>query len=285
MKNRVWLIIGLFFIWGAGSTYWYVCKIKGFCASQKDTTEIKKSEKSKETNVSVENAKEKTDFVYFDKDNYQLVIADSLQWRAQVESLKKLQKDGKKLFIYGPYYNWEKSPEGFENLGLARAQSLKQLLSKDIDTSLILTRSHLLSDREDGKYISAAKGVFQWKTYNDYVKEEIPGSVLIYFPYNSNKEIKIKEIVVYFDELAGKLKEHPGMKIQIIGHTDDTGSEASNMGLSQKRADRIKSVLIEKGANAGQIETIPKGESEPIADNSTEEGRQQNRRVEIKIIK
>ncbi len=285
MKNRVWLIIGLFFIWGAGSTYWYVCKIKGFCASQKDTTEIKKSEKSKETNVPVENAKEKTDFVYFEKDNYQPVIADSLQWRAQVESLKKLQKDGKKLFIYGPYYNWEKSPEGFENLGLARAQSLKQLLSKDIDTSLILTRSRLLSDRKDGKYISGIKGVYQWKTYNDYVKEDIPGSVLIYFPYNSNKEIKVKEIIDYLDDLANKLKENRNMKIQIIGHTDNTGSKASNIQLSRKRANRIKSILIRKGVSEKQITTIAKGESEPIADNTTKKGRQQNRRVEIKIIK
>ncbi len=284
MKKRVWLILGLFFLWGAGSTYWYVCKIKGFCAPQQKE-ELVEREISVEEEIPLETPEETKDFVYFEKNSVRPVIEDSLQWKAEVKSIKELQKEGKKLFIYGPYYAWEKTPEGYDNLGMARAESLKRLLSKEIDTSLIRTDSKLLEDRQEGEYISAINGVYQWKTYNDYVKEEMPGTVLIYFPYNSNQEINIKERADYLDELATELKENPDMKIQITGHTDDTGSEASNLKLSQKRADRIKSVLVNKGVRPQQIEILAKGESEPVADNKTEKGRQQNRRVEIKIIK
>ncbi len=285
MKKRAWLILGLFFLWGAGSTYWYVCKIKGFCNEQEKIANTQKEEEKPQENLEQKEEQIPQDIIYFDKNSSKPVINDQAGWTAEIKSLKDRQEEGKKLFIYGPYYAWEKTPEGYENLGMARAESLKQLLAKDIDTANILTRSRLLQNNEELSYISGTDGVFEWHTHNDYVKEETPGNAVVYFPYNSNKEIKVKAIVVYLDDLAEKLKKDPGMKVQITGHTDNTGSEASNMKLSKKRAERIKNILVNKGVPAGQIIVIAKGESEPVADNSTEEGRKQNRRVEIKIIK
>jgi OOP family OmpA-OmpF porin len=83
-------------------------------------------------------------------------------------------------------------------------------------------------------------------------------------------------------EIAGVLKEHTDIKINIIGHTDSDGSDANNLALSQKRAAAVKDALVnEFGIDATKIETDGKGESKPVADNKTKEGKAANRRVEF----
>jgi outer membrane protein OmpA-like peptidoglycan-associated protein len=85
------------------------------------------------------------------------------------------------------------------------------------------------------------------------------------------------------DRLVGFLNENPGRKIEIEGHTDNVGSEDSNLGLSQRRADSVKSYLVQQGIEAGRIVSSGKGEHQPVADNESEGGRQRNRRVEVII--
>jgi photosynthetic reaction center M subunit len=78
------------------------------------------------------------------------------------------------------------------------------------------------------------------------------------------------------------LQANPDIKIQISGHTDNVGSEAANLTLSQERAASLKSMLVQKyGINPDRIGTAGYGDTRPIADNGTEEGRAQNRRTEI----
>ncbi len=86
------------------------------------------------------------------------------------------------------------------------------------------------------------------------------------------------------DRVAQVLNKFPQTTIQIAGHTDSTGSETYNMQLSQRRADAVKNALIGRGVNPARMTTIGYGESKPVATNATEAGRQQNRRVEIRII-
>lgn len=81
------------------------------------------------------------------------------------------------------------------------------------------------------------------------------------------------------------IEEYPSAKVRIEGHTDNIGDDAYNMNLSEKRAKAVKNWLIEHGCSADRLATIGLGESKPIASNDTEEGRQQNRRVEIIIEK
>ena len=89
-----------------------------------------------------------------------------------------------------------------------------------------------------------------------------------------------------FDEISRVsrvLNQYPDTSIQVAGHTDSTGSEQTNQTLSENRADNVKNALVGQGVHPNRISTLGFGESAPIADNSTEAGRQLNRRVVITI--
>lgn len=85
------------------------------------------------------------------------------------------------------------------------------------------------------------------------------------------------------DQLASFLAQHPDRKVNIEGFTDSTGSEDYNQNLSYRRADAVKSALQQRGVPARRIHAVGYGEAYPVASNSSEAGRQQNRRVEIII--
>ena len=85
------------------------------------------------------------------------------------------------------------------------------------------------------------------------------------------------------DRIAQVLSRYPQTTITVIGHTDSTGSESYNQQLSERRADSVKNALVQRGISPSRISAMGYGESAPIADNNTEYGRQQNRRVEVRI--
>jgi len=80
------------------------------------------------------------------------------------------------------------------------------------------------------------------------------------------------------------LLSNPGMMVEIGGHTDAVGSESNNQPLSQRRAESVRTYLIEKGVEASRLTTHGYGSSVPVADNGTAEGRAMNRRVEFKVL-
>jgi outer membrane protein OmpA-like peptidoglycan-associated protein len=84
--------------------------------------------------------------------------------------------------------------------------------------------------------------------------------------------------------LATSLQNNPQTNITIIGHTDNTGSADHNMDLSIRRAQTVRSFIAADNVSTGRLTTSGKGASEPVADNTTADGRAQNRRVEIAIV-
>lgn len=83
--------------------------------------------------------------------------------------------------------------------------------------------------------------------------------------------------------LGGNLQQYPDTTVQVIGHTDSDGSAAYNQDLSERRARAVAGILLETGVSGSRIQSVGRGEAQPIATNNTAEGRQQNRRVEIII--
>lgn len=85
------------------------------------------------------------------------------------------------------------------------------------------------------------------------------------------------------NRVANVLNQYPETFIRVEGHTDSVGSDDYNMKLSQRRADSVKTLLVQRGVAASRIEVVGFGKTLPVATNNTEAGRQMNRRVEIKI--
>jgi outer membrane protein OmpA-like peptidoglycan-associated protein len=70
------------------------------------------------------------------------------------------------------------------------------------------------------------------------------------------------------------------VRVEIAGHTDNVGNKNANKALSQKRADAVRAYLISKGIDGARIKAVGYGDANPVAPNTTSEGRQQNRRIE-----
>ena len=85
------------------------------------------------------------------------------------------------------------------------------------------------------------------------------------------------------DEVAASLQKYPNSLVDVMGHTDSTGSDAYNLDLSRRRAESVANYLTSRGVSRARLETIGYGEQYPRADNTTEQGRALNRRVEIRI--
>lgn len=105
-----------------------------------------------------------------------------------------------------------------------------------------------------------------------------------YVQFVTGSAILTKGARVELDKLANALiHDHPQVSISIEGHTDDSGSDEVNQRLSEKRAAEVKGYLVSKQVDAARINAVGYGKSHPLGDNTTAEGRANNRRVEFKV--
>ena len=86
------------------------------------------------------------------------------------------------------------------------------------------------------------------------------------------------------NKLVAFLNEYPNRNVEIEGHTDDVGSDESNQSLSERRAESVKSYLVGQGIGSQRVTASGKGEAYPLVSNTSDGGRQQNRRVEVIIL-
>ena len=91
------------------------------------------------------------------------------------------------------------------------------------------------------------------------------------------------EAAAILDRLVAFMNENKDKKVALSGHTDSISTEAYNRGLSERRVASVRDYLVKKGVDSGRVSGQGFGETKPIADNRTREGRAKNRRVEIRV--
>ena len=103
--------------------------------------------------------------------------------------------------------------------------------------------------------------------------------------FETGKSILRAESDNALNDLVEIMKIKSGLSIEISGHTDNVGNPDDNLKLSTDRANSVKNYLVQHGVAASRITTIGYGDTKPAATNDTEEGRQKNRRTEVRIVK
>jgi outer membrane protein OmpA-like peptidoglycan-associated protein len=206
-------------------------------------------------------------------DKYQSDIVDQLE-------------DDKDLEITGYYFSDEVIPDGFQNMGKARADELRKMFKDFIGEDRIIINSKLIDDIDGNESNPFEAAEFNWVTrsrVNDTtIREFDVNNIRINFPFNSSDKEDSKEMDDYLPELAEYLQE-TGKSVLIEGHTDSTGDPLYNYDLGLQRAIKIRNLLVKYGADRDKISVDSRGERYPIASNRTREGEHKNRRVEITL--
>jgi outer membrane protein OmpA-like peptidoglycan-associated protein len=122
---------------------------------------------------------------------------------------------------------------------------------------------------------TAGTGIDVARTNDNQLKVNVPSD----FSFDVGRAAIKPQMRPVLDQFAQGLD--PTMRVRIVGHTDSTGSDAVNNPLSVERADSVRSYLAGRGVATTRIEISGEGSRQPVADNNTEAGRAQNRRVEI----
>ena len=102
------------------------------------------------------------------------------------------------------------------------------------------------------------------------------------FEYDSDKLTKSAEKIL--DDVGDTLASYPDVTVEVQGHTDSLGTDAYNLGLSERRANSVKRYLSGRGVKGERLRPVGYGESAPIADNGNAEGQEENRRVEFRVV-
>ncbi|QOP46599.1 OmpA family protein [Sulfurimonas paralvinellae] len=112
-----------------------------------------------------------------------------------------------------------------------------------------------------------------------------PATVALNINFENNSAAIKADSNARLDKYADFLKKHTNYSAKIVGYTDSRGSESYNKKLSQRRATAVMRALVARGVNPEQLSAVGMGEANPVADNSTAEGRAQNRRIEAELTR
>ncbi|MGZ5848128.1 MAG: OmpA family protein [Ramlibacter sp.] len=136
---------------------------------------------------------------------------------------------------------------------------------------------HMEQKKQAMERATVGTGVAVTQTPDNQLKLNIPSDI----SFDTGRADIKPNLRPILDQFASGLSSQPNTEVRIVGHTDNTGSDAINDPLSQRRADAARDYLAARGVDPRRIMTSGRGEHEPVADNSTEAGRARNRRVEI----
>jgi len=140
-----------------------------------------------------------------------------------------------------------------------------------------LWSSHMEKQKQQMEQVTAGTGIEVTQTQNNQLKMNVPGD----FSFDTGKADIKPEMQPVLNSMVAGLKNNPNSQVNIIGHTDNTGSDAINIPLSVNRAASTRSYMVSQGVAMNRIHIDGHGSSEPIASNDTAADRAKNRRVEI----
>ena len=213
-------------------------------------------------------------------------------WRQNLVAQSRERAD-EFLEIYGYYYEGEPKPEGFANMGFARAEAIKGLLAPDIPADRIRIRARagldVPEDIQERPFDALAEA--RWvkpekkedETVNVISEGDRVDRVIFLFALNATIQVDNPEIMAELEKMSKDIIEN-NRTVSVIGHADNSGTTEYNYELGLTRANTIRRVLENLGVPASQIRVESKGETQPTDTNDTEEGRRNNRRVEVRII-
>ncbi len=216
--------------------------------------------------------------IRLDANKEQIELTD--EWTDYKKDLIASLEEDEILQITGKYTEDELYSGSFENLGIARAEEIRQNL--DLAPEKVQLRGVLddpLSDSETAFEVIIFRNII----VNNSIDESIENRTIIRFPSNSTNKLNDEVVEEYLDKLVTRIIKS-GERVKLTGFSDSDGSEEDNVLLGQRRADVIKNYLVSKGVTESKIVTMSQGEQNPIASNETEEGKAQNRRTELEII-
>ncbi len=269
MKIPLWLLALLFLGW----TAWTVNRISARCGCSGEATAMTGETAALSSGAPL--------FLW----NSATPVADA-HFKDFKKSLMGRGGQGDTLLITGQYRAGEKNTSKFANLGLARSSAIAALMGPEMPESRLRTTGQLVTDSllENGPARESA--TFSWLKMvlkaNEGAIIEADNAVTILFPTNSTVKEKDPKVDAYLKTLCDKHKNDK-VTFSVVGHADNVGDDKVNITLGLGRAKSIADFMTRNGIDKSRIMTDSKGKAEPVADNATEDGRHQNRRVVITV--
>jgi outer membrane protein OmpA-like peptidoglycan-associated protein len=282
------LIPGLivFTVWCVISVRWYVCGIQELCDNGESIAN-EQEETSPDPAPEEAFAEPYQAPLSFEWSSADPITSEAFtEFRDSIEGVFD-RSPAAVVEITGLYDPQEINNSEFENLGLARAQNIKQLLLN----SGIKRSIRINSDTKD--LSSGLGGIINMGIMFDLVPQEVAttgfiiteakNKIVIHFPSNSASPDTDQQVGKALKKLADNAKKNK-RNLLVVGHTDNYGEAMENKKLGLVRATKVKDMLISYGMQEKNVLTESEGEEDPLVKNTSQRGRQQNRRVEIVII-
>ena len=309
MSKKAGYLLGIFLTILIGAILYYITNHNLFgISSENNTNKLENSKVLEYTKNPFIISDDKTGFKVQVPENFNFLISDSSLIKPisnnLLDAISKLKgqllKNPKQILnITGFFKSEEINKTTSNNLGLARANSIKEFLSsygisdKQLSTSYLLNDSivsdenntlfgPLAFDLSDGSISSKNSSLPLSASDRKKYEKLIGTSFVLNFNTGKSSTNLTRTQKQKLLDISNAIKAL-GLKISIVGHTDSVGSKGFNKVLGQKRANFIKSKLLENGSSESNIVTSSKGENQPISSNNTKNGRSKNRRTVITI--
>lgn len=298
MKNFI-ISLFIFFLWAFLGMWWYyscsLCIVQNKAVSEPDNKNIaidKITEIPKSNTSSLIINDDSGDIVFtfpnkisIYKDSTSVLIPETaIDLKDSIFSYLN-NNQNKELKLIGWYKDGEFTNNiEKQNFGLNRANNFKNILVKfgvNPDKISTIGVKHEFT-YTSGKYIGGLELLF--KNISESKALEINKGITsktLYTKFNSRAFIPDNTLQTYTADLKNYLQEYQSKSVKIIGHTDSMGDENDNEIIGRDRATNVMNYFISQGITKSKLKALSKGEMSPISENSTNEGRSKNRRIEI----